>query len=389
MENIKRKESYYYSNLGFYPICGEVENKDSYVKEEESTYIQMDKIMKRLFSLQNKVPLIDFLNAVYKDDISYNAKVTYGDKEITSLNKDKVKFVSFYADMYVRVEDDNRILEYEIEFQTVYDNSMAIRMFRYGFERAAKLLDFKDSRNTIEITLPEPYLIVMEEDKRTPDEINLKLIIPKGENILYKVNVLKYWNYDLEKLYRENMYLLYPLQIFKLRKSMQNINKSNKPLHYKENKMRAVYIKLKKVIKNTLEYIDKAYNDGKINIEDYNEMTIIMENINSYFLDMYGKYENIDEEVRDMVKSFYDPKVEERGIQKGMEKGIEKGIEKAREESRQKDVGRVLKLLNKKVGSLDDRYIEKIKKLDSDKLNKILEEILDIEGMEDVDKYLA
>jgi DNA-directed RNA polymerase subunit F len=90
-----------------------------------------------------------------------------------------------------------------------------------------------------------------------------------------------------------------------------------------------------------------------------------------------------------MVKSFYDPKVEERGIQKGMEKGIEKGIEKAREESRQKDVGRVLKLLNKKVGSLDDRYIEKIKKLDSDKLNKILEEILDIEGMEDVDKYLA
>lgn len=55
-------------------------------------------------------------------------------------------------------------------------------------------------------------------------------------------------------------------------------------------------------------------------------MTTIIENINSYFLDMYGKYENIDEEVRNMVKSFYDPKVEERGIQKGMEKGIEKGM---------------------------------------------------------------
>ncbi len=50
-------------------------------------------------------------------------------------------------------------------------------------------------------------------------------------------------------------------------------------------------------------------------------MTIIIENINSYFLDMYGKYENIDEEVRVMVKSFYDPKVEERGIEKGIEKG--------------------------------------------------------------------
>ncbi|MBU5269479.1 hypothetical protein KQH99_06330 [Clostridium cochlearium] len=95
--------------------------------------------------------------------------------------------------------------------------------------------------------------------------------------------------------------------------------------------MKIIYERLKIIIKNTLEYIDKAYENGKINIRDYDEMTTIIENINSYFLDTYGKYENIDEEVRNMVKSFYDPKVEERGIQKGMEKGIEKGkIEVAR-----------------------------------------------------------
>ena len=63
---------------------------------------------------------------------------------------------------------------------------------------------------------------------------------------------------------------------------------------------------------------------------DYDEMTTVIENINSYFLDMYGMYENIDEEVRNMVKSFYDPKVEERGIQKGIEKGMEEGIEKGK-----------------------------------------------------------
>lgn len=70
--------------------------------------------------------------------------------------------------------------------------------------------------------------------------------------------------------------------------------------------------------------------NGKINIRDYDEMTTIIENINSYFLDMYGKYENIDEEVRNMVKSFYDPKVEERGIQKGIERGMVQGIEKGK-----------------------------------------------------------
>ncbi|NME94737.1 hypothetical protein HF847_01770 [Clostridium cochlearium] len=85
--------------------------------------------------------------------------------------------------------------------------------------------------------------------------------------------------------------------------------------------MKIIYERLKIIIKNTLKYIDKAYENGKINIRDYDEMTTIIENINSYFLDMYGKYENIDEEVRNMVKSFYDPKVEERGIEKGIEKG--------------------------------------------------------------------
>ncbi|PRR80191.1 hypothetical protein CLLI_05750 [Clostridium liquoris] len=65
-----------------------------------------------------------------KDNISYSAKITYGNREITSLDKEKVKFISFYSDMYIRVEDEERVLEYEIEFQTVYDNSMAIRMYR-------------------------------------------------------------------------------------------------------------------------------------------------------------------------------------------------------------------------------------------------------------------
>ncbi|NOH14806.1 hypothetical protein [Clostridium cochlearium] len=109
---------------------------------------------------------------------------------------------------------------------------------------------------------------------------------------------------------------------------MQYISSLSKPFEDKKKRMKIIYERLKIIIKNTLEYIYKAYENGKINIRDYDEMTTIIENINSYFLDMYGKYENIDEEVRNMVKSFYDPKVEERGIQKGMAQGIEKGIEK-------------------------------------------------------------
>ncbi len=81
-----------------------------------------------------------------------------------------------------------------------------------------------------------------------------------------------------------------------------------------------------------------------------------------------------------MTKTLYDPEVEK--------KGIEKGIAKEKEKSRLKDVDRVLKLLTKKFGSLNDVFKEKIKNMNSDNLNLVIENILDIESLEEIEKYL-
>ncbi len=64
------------------------------------------------------------------------------------------------------------------------------------------------------------------------------------------------------------------------------------------------------------------------------------------------------------------------------------GIEKEKEKSRLKDIDRVLKLLTKKFGILNDAFKEKIKNMDSDNLNLIIENILDIESLEEIEKYL-
>jgi len=66
---------------------------------------------------------------------------------------------------------------------------------------------------------------------------------------------------------------------------------------------------------------------------------------------------------------------------------IEEGIEKERENSRLKDIGRVKSLLTKKFGVLYKEYNPKIESLDSDKLNLIIENILDIENLDEVEKY--
>lgn len=63
------------------------------------------------------------------------------------------------------------------------------------------------------------------------------------------------------------------------------------------------------------------------------------------------------------------------------------GIEKEKENSRLRDADRVLKLLAKKFGTLNDDFKEKIKNMANDNLNLIIENILDIESLKEVDKY--
>ena len=334
--------------MDIYNFCTNLE----IVREENGKFkesLQMDEIMKKLFTINNPRPIIDFLNAIYGENISYDAKLSYSDKEIINKLEESSKLIRFYADMYITVVDGNNVYEYALEFQTVFDKEIAIRIFRYSFERAIKLADYSKSKEYIKLKMPDPYIILIEEETGVKDSIKLEIEFSKNAGFTYDIKVLRYWTYGLEQLYEENMYLLYPLQIFNLRKKMKQISKSNRSKELKEAQMLQVYEELKVLIEKTLKAIDKAYDDGKIDISDYDTMNTVIENLNSYFLNMYGKYKNFDEEVQDMVKSFYDPKVEEKG-----RNWEEIGKEEGKIEEK--------KLIAKNM-LLDEENVEKVKKI--------------------------
>lgn len=134
------------------------------------------------------------------------------------------------------------------------------------------------------------------------------------------------------------------------------------------------------IAENILKTLDILYNKNKINLEDYDVMITIIENLASYLENNYEKFYGIEEGMSDMVKSFYDPKIEKKGIEKGIEKGIQKGEKKSNE--------LLIKQIVKRFGEISDDVKEKIMNLPINKVNEIGEAIFDFKSLEDIIKLL-
>ena len=66
-----------------------------------------------------------------------------------------------------------------------------------------------------------------------------------------------------------------------------------------------------------LEYLDSLYSESKIDASVYNDLTVAMTNLTKYLLGQIDKLNYLSEEVREMVETFYNPKIKEEGKKRG------------------------------------------------------------------------
>jgi hypothetical protein len=315
----------------------------------ESPAIKMDEMIKRLFHLSKK-PLLNLLNALYDDNLEETAGVEYGSTEFIYDN-----LVKSMADLFINVYSRRAVYRYHIEFQTTHDKNIVIRMFRYGFEKAKELLDLSDLSKTVEMEFPDPRVIFIEENEKIPDILQLKIKIPKQEPVIYQVPAFKYWLYNAGRLYDMQMYLLLPLQVFKIRKHLKAKGEIDE----------AAYQKLIETAEETIRVIGRVLEERKVTPEDAGEMNAILVNIMEYLYGKYGDYSKIDREVKNMIKTFYDPKLVEEGK-----------IEEGRLI--------LLKLIKKRIDPLSNDIEEKINNLGIEQLELLAEKIFEITTEEDL-----
>jgi flagellar biosynthesis/type III secretory pathway protein FliH len=96
-----------------------------------------------------------------------------------------------------------------------------------------------------------------------------------------------------------------------------------------------------------------------------------------------------EKEISEIWRDYKMIKIFKYAEEKGIEKGIEKGREEGRKEGRKEVLERMaIKLLIKKFNGLSKDYKKRLKKLDGEELEIIVDDIVDMEDITDLDKYL-
>ncbi len=148
--------------------------------------LKLDQMMRVLFRLSKRLT-IQLINGLFDEHFSNEEVVSihYGNSEFVM-----DKYDSIVGDLFLKLVTARGTFQYHVEFQTLNDQSMAIRMFRYGFEKAVELAsgteDGKGSKGTPLLAFPRQIVIFLEENEAVGDELAFRLLLPDGLETINK-----------------------------------------------------------------------------------------------------------------------------------------------------------------------------------------------------------
>jgi hypothetical protein len=313
-----------------------------------------------------EVEIVELLFPEIFDNIAWELGTESLDKELQEIqkeifHKDSSEKVISDKIIKVRLKDKvSKILFIHVEVQS-YSSGYELfgeRMFRYFYRIWDKFRYKYEDKSEIIAAAIYTYKGERGKDK----SYVYKLPEIKEEILIYNFRTIDVENMSLEKISETN-----PLKlVFKMAKRLLETSAKDEEIY-----------NTKINLAEELKAYDKVKNEEQIKaLVDFLEYLFLIE----------------DKELENRYKEY---KIASGGAFKLSIDEIrrlhyrQEGKEEEREKSRLKDVERVLKLLNKKFKDLDEDIKEKIRNLDSEKLNIIIEEILDIESLKDVEKYVS
>ena len=278
------------------------EKENSTEANPQEIPLNMDEIVKILFGLSDKLT-IRMINSLFGKIIPLGAKVTAESAEIHRFSLSEPTVEEMRTDMILDINGER----YHIEFQTVNDKTMPVRMFEYGFAIAIQEIKsyLTHIRDDIELKYPKQYVIFVEQDDNIPEhELTMKIRLWDGDVKEYKVPLMRYWQETVDSLEAKHLEPLLPLQVFKIRKSLAVIARSRKPEAEKE---KLIDEKLREIITIYAEVTEKirgwTENEDLITSYHAEQMLMALQHLSEYLYSRYKGYTEIEMEAIGMSES--------------------------------------------------------------------------------------
>jgi len=278
-------------------------------KEAGSERIKLDEVLKSLFNVSNKV-LITMLNSLFQEN--YTTETT----EISFTSNEFVddEFNILRGDLFLKLSNQEKSNHYHIELQTLNHDRMVIRMLEYGISKAKEIARYERGQEETIFYLPKQLVIFIEQNPHIKEELKLRLIFPDGQEVKYRIPVMKYWEYSKEGLLKQKLYPLLPLQVFNLRYQMEKIKQRKS---HSEEELRELTQEAQQIAENISHEAAQLFESREIDGEDLHKILLANVELFRYLNNRYIKDEKLNEEVFSMAKTLYDPLVEKKGEKKG------------------------------------------------------------------------
>ena len=140
-------------------------------------------------------------------------------KEIEKLGK-------IITDSILQIEDHT----YHLECQSSLDGRMVIRMFEYDFSIALELA--QKNNETFEIEFPQSCVLYIRNHRKRslPDYHEAIVKFANGQQIVYRVPILRAQNYTVDSIFEKRLLILLPYHILRYESFLKNSGSNTKKL---------------------------------------------------------------------------------------------------------------------------------------------------------------
>ena len=244
--------------------------------------------------------IIPVVNEIFKQNYSYNEKVTH---LLTEYQKGDKKIIS---DSVLEIKK----CLYHIECQSTEDSTMSIRMIEYDFKIALDNAKKKD--DTYEMYFPRSAVIYVRHSKSTPDTLKVKVIFPDGSKHIYSIPTMKIQQYDTDEIFEKDLLMALPFRIIKYEEDM--------PLIAKDPVKRQEFLDDYNDIINRLEKAKMVSASDSL----YKDLIVVMQKVADYVLRNYDDIrDEVDKKMKGIVFELPSDKLREQFAEGKLEEQLE------------------------------------------------------------------